>query len=216
MNPRDGEHARRWIHGTAHGVDDRIGRRGRCVLVHLDSLHAASCPIGADRYRGFSRVVLVRRRHNLVAWRQPEAGVQQAQPHGGAIGQRDVGRQHAEIARCGLQHLAFQAPALVADVAGGIALQLPAMPGDGLADRARVRRKQKPGHVNAVGSQLEEAVEPLPMRRSNRSRSQRRPSSRLLRPAPAIRTSPQSLRPWRSGSAGDWLMACPHLYRGAG
>ena len=140
-----------------------------------------------------------------------QSSVEQAQPHGGAVGQGDLGRVHSKVFGGSAEHVGFEALCMIVQVVRRVFVQPPAMGLDRLADRPRVRGEEESSQVNIVARQIELATHCPPVlkvrRRLPADQLEPRPAaggedtSAKDQPGPDEKTSPnQHSRPPSSGS----------------
>jgi hypothetical protein len=154
MNPRESDGARVW----SERLDDSIHEQGLgytlSILVEGDLTNRRGGALRGSTERFVCRIVVVRGRQQLLSRRDVQPGVQQPQPHGGAVGQRDLVGLAAEVLSGGFSRFSLQPRIVLWKVGRRTSIQLSAVLFDGVSHVARMRRNQQCAEVNVVTGEL--------------------------------------------------------------
>ena len=163
VNVGDGDDARFGADGFGEGVHHGVCGDFRSVLVQLDLTVRCARRLRAVPERRVGHVVVVGRRQDLLIGTNREPSIQDAQSHGGASGQGDVGRGDLHVFRCRLAYPVISRSEVLHHVGDRVLDHASHVLFHGLANRLWRRSDEQLGHVDLVAGVVELIAHDLPI-----------------------------------------------------
>jgi hypothetical protein len=147
VDPGDCHDARIGSDRAEESVDDRVLGGVRRLGVKADASNCCAGALGLQPQRLVRGEEVVFRRESFLARPEVDSVVEQAEPHGRRVGERDVARARAEVLRGCCQHTRFGLGAVLVDVVDGIPIEACSVRLDRVSDRRWMGRQVQKAEV---------------------------------------------------------------------